>query len=157
MATLREFLIAKAHKPNQIERRKRRDDWVAAVKRLMAQLQDWLREADAEGYLDITKIPIEKHEESIGTYVVHGLEIRSDEAVVRVLPVGYGVLRPGFDEGMRVEGRVDITNGTEKFILYRLLGGRNEQWIIGRGDLEHPKMPKLNQTRFEDAMQELLS
>ena len=113
---LKEFLSEKARQPNQLERRRLRDEWVAAVHRLMSQLQDWLRQADPEHVLDIGIIPVVKREQNIGTYEVPSLDVRDDETVIRVLPVGRNVLHARSQNGnetINAQGRVDITDGAK--------------------------------------------
>lgn len=158
MSSLKEFLAQKARQVNQVERRKRRDEWISAVDHLRNQLKEWLRQADTEGVLDVEEFEYDRHEESIGPYVVKGLEIRSDNAEIVVIPVGYGVMRPdlGIDAAIPVEGRVDITNKTDKVILYRTLTENGEEWLFKKGARGTPTR-KLDQAAFEEIIQEQLS
>jgi hypothetical protein len=154
---LKDFLSEKARQTNQLERRRRREEWVAAVHRLMGRLQDWLRQADPDHVLDVGVIPIEKRELGIGTYQVPSLDIRYDETVIRVLPVGRNVLHGRSQNGnetAKAQGRVDITDGANKYYLYRFIENQSEQWEI-QG--EEGKTTLLDQAQFERIIEELLS
>ena len=157
MSTLRELLKEKAHESNQRERREKRDEWVAAVKRLIGQFREWLREADPEQVLDVMTLDIEKLEQGLGTYHVPGLEISLDDTTVRVLPVGrnvVGFVGPRGDAGIRAVGRIDITDGSQKYILYRTTEGGEDRWYALDGRFE---ATLLDQHRFEAIMRDLLS
>lgn len=54
--SLREFLKAKADEYGVRDRHRLRDEWLASLNQLLDQLQEWLREADPEGLLDIIKL-----------------------------------------------------------------------------------------------------
>src|SRR5436190_1422248 len=121
--TFGEFLEKKrAQQSHSKERRERRDEWVTAVGRLIEQLRSWLTESDPAGVLDVVPIEIERTEQALGIYTVPGLKISLGEAAVQVVPVGrnvVGIVGPQGDVGIRAEGRVDITDGVRRFILYR--------------------------------------
>src|SRR5258708_3711346 len=113
MPRLREFLEKKAGEMSQDERRKRREDWLAAVGRLVAQLRAWLREADEKSLLEIAPLDVEKLEQGLGAYKAEGLRITLGDSAVQVVPVGrnvVGFVGDGGDAGVRAEGRVDITD-----------------------------------------------
>ncbi len=73
--SLREFIEEKSWALNYRERRQRRQEWVDAVARLMAQLRGWLKEADPDGLLDVVPLPIDKIEQGMGRYQTQGLRI----------------------------------------------------------------------------------
>src|SRR4051812_5728534 len=112
--TFHEFLQEKAREYNQDERRQLREEWVAAVDCLMAQLRAWLKDAEAAQLLDITPLTVEKAEENMGAYKVQGFRVHVGAAVVEVVPVArrvLGFVDLGGDTGIRAQGRVDVRNG----------------------------------------------
>jgi hypothetical protein len=155
--TFREFLKRKAEEERQAERRQRRDEWVAAVGRLIQQVRTWLEESDPEHFLDIVPQEVEKVEQGLGLYKAPGLKIGVGDAAVRVVPVGrnaVGLVGPQGDDGVRAEGRVDITDGVRKYILYRTVKDGQEAWYALD---EEFKAAPLDRTRLEAILQDLLS
>jgi hypothetical protein len=157
MMTFREFLEKKAQGQRQSERRERRDEWVAAVGRLIAQLRAWLTESDPDRLLDVVPLEVEKAEPDLGTYTVPSLKIGVGDVAVRVEPVGrnaVGVVRPRGDPSVRAEGRVDVTDGVRKYILYRTLKDGKESWYALD---ERFEATPLDRGRLEAILQDLLS
>jgi len=154
--SFREFLKEKAKEKDHVERRQRREEWVAAISRLIAQFLTWLQEADPEGVLEIFPVDLEKAEQGLGPYQVPGLTIRLSEAVVQVIPVARNVV--GYvgtrgDHGVKAEGRIDMTDGARKYILYRTLAD-GEHWYV----LDERYQPTpLDRERFVAVLQDLLS
>ena len=155
--TLREFLAQNASF-NETNRRKGRDEWIAAVDRLLAQLRAWLTEAGAVELLDLEPLEFEKREQGLGAYRIKGLAIHFGERTVKVVPVGRTVLArlgPFAEAGHEnAEGRVDITNGTDKYCLYRKLTHDGEQWLVQH---ERSGIRPLDREQFEIVLQDLLS
>jgi hypothetical protein len=154
--TFQDFLKDKANEINQDTRRKRRDEWLAAVNRLIAQLREWLKEADPDAFLAVVPFEIEKREEALGFYQAPGLSIRLGASEVKVVPVArnvVGTVGPGDKGGMRGEGRVDITDGARKYMLYRTLQD-GERWHVL--DAHYEPAP-LDKARFEAVLRDLLS
>src|SRR5438270_13787812 len=130
--TLREFLLKNAPRAEQEKRRREsREEWIAAVDRLLAQLRGWLTDAGSAELLDLEPLDFEKREQGLGTYHIRGLAIHFGESTVKVVPVGRNVLAhlgPYAEAGHeKAEGRVDITNGANKYYLYRKLTNAGEQ------------------------------
>jgi hypothetical protein len=155
--TLREFLIKNAPH-DEIRRRQAREEWIAAVDRLLEQLRGWLTDAGTEELLELEPLDFEKREQGLGTYHIRGLAINFGERTVKVMPVGRMVLahlgpyaQPGHE---KAEGRVDITNGTNKYYLYRKLTDAGEQWLVQD---ERSDIRPLDRERFEAILQDLLS
>jgi hypothetical protein len=156
--TLREFLLTNAPR-DEMQRRQYRDEWVAAVDRLLAQLRGWLKDAGTAEFLDLEPLEFEKREQGLGAYQIKGLAINFGERTVKVVPVGRRVLaqlgpyaEPGHE---KAEGRVDITNGAYKYFLYRKLNDAGEeQWLIQD---ERSEIQPLDRERFEAILQDLLS
>lgn len=113
--TLREFLLKNAPRAEQQKwRRQVREEWVAAVERLLAQMRAWLADGGTAELLDLEPLDFEKREQGLGAYRVPGLAIHFGESTVNVVPVGRTVLahlgsyaEPGHENA---EGRVDVTN-----------------------------------------------
>jgi hypothetical protein len=157
--TLREFLLQNAPRVEQEKRRRHwRDEWVAAVGRLIGQLRAWLTDAGTADLLDLEPLEFEKREQWLGTYHIQGLAINFGERTVKVVPVGRIVaahLGPYAEPGHeKAEGRVDITNGAYKYFLYRKLTDAGEQWLVQD---EHADIRPLDRERFEAILQDLLS
>src|SRR5438105_3277657 len=107
---LREFLLKNAPR-DEIQRRRCREEWVAAVDRLLAQLRAWLADAGTADLLDLEPLELAKREQGLGSYHIKGLAIHFGESTVKVVPAGRFVLarlgsfaEPGHENA---EGRVD--------------------------------------------------
>ena len=155
--TLREFLLENAPR-DEIRRRQCREEWIAAVDRLLGQLRAWLIEAGTADLLDVEPLEFDKREQGLGAYRIKGLAIHFGERTVKVVPVGRTVAahlgqyaEPGHE---KAEGRVDITNGTYKYYLYRKLTNAGEQWLVQD---ERSDIRPLNREQFEAILQDLLS
>jgi hypothetical protein len=156
--TFQEFLKDKARGMNAEEVRKRREEWLAAVDRLMAQLCAWLKEADPEGLLTVVPFAVEKREEGLGFYQAPGLSIRMGADEVQVVPVArnvIGYVGPREEGGVRGEGRVDITDGSGKYYLYRTLKDGERWYVLNEQRYGQPAL--LDKARFEAVLQVLLS
>jgi hypothetical protein len=156
--TLREFLLKNTPRDEML-RRRWRDDWIAAVDRLLAQLRAWLTEAGSADLLDLETLEFDKREQGLGAYHVKGLAVHFGERTVKVVPVGRSVLadlgpyaEPGHENA---EGRVDITNGAYKYFLFRKLNDAGqEQWLVQD---ERSAIRPLDREQFEAILQDLLS
>jgi hypothetical protein len=156
--TLREFLLQNAPR-DEMQRRWARDEWTKAVEQLLAQLRTWLAESGTTELLDLEPLELEKREQGLGSYRVKGLAIHFGERTVKVVPVGRTVLAhlgPYAEPGhANAEGRVDVTNGMYKYLLYRKLNDAGEgQWLVE--DERSPIRP-LDRGQFEAILQDLLS
>jgi hypothetical protein len=157
MKTFREFLQEKAREDDHRERRRRRDEWVDAVDGLIRQLRDWLEQADSERLLSISRRDYDKLEQGLGAYEVPGLDVALGDSIVKISPVSrnvVGFVVSGGDAAVRPEGRVDISDGLRKYVLYRTITDGNQQWNVVD---EHSRTTLLDQARFEEIMQDLLS
>jgi hypothetical protein len=158
--TLREFLLKNApHAEQERRRRQWRNDWIAAVDKLLAQLRAWLADAGTAELLDLEPLEFEKREQGLGAYHIRGLAINFGESTVKVVPVGRTVLahlgpyaEPGHE---KAEGRVDITNGASRYVLYRKLSDAGEeQWLVQD---ERSGIRPLDREQFEAVLTDLLS
>jgi hypothetical protein len=154
--TFREFLKKKANDEAGPDRARRREEWLASVKALLTQVRDWLKESDPDGLLDVRTTVYERVEQELGVYAVEGLRIRLGEAMADVVPVGGNVAGPVITrEGsaMAVRGRVDVTNGAEKYVLYRVGDDRTLWQVVDQDGRSSP----LTQQQFEVILQDLLA
>jgi hypothetical protein len=160
VGSLKEFLARQAETlPTQASAAaKKRDEWAAAVDRLTVQMRDWLQQADAAHVLSIEDLPFSIREEGIGAYEVHGLAIRLGPREVRVEPVARFVAGPLSMTGRafipRAFGRVDLTDGLRKFILFRVEKEPTDRWNIVTPD--GYEIRPFDQSSFEAALQSLL-
>lgn len=125
MSTLEKFLQSTAEKRRNsaADLNAKRGQWIAAVRDLVQKLKGWTEESDRESkVLTIRVETVQIAEEELGTYNASELVITLDPTKVRVTPIGCKVVG-GYDDGgifIRAEGRVDITDGVRKYILYRI-------------------------------------
>jgi hypothetical protein len=156
--TFQEFLDKQAGlQQHYKERRARRDEWITAVRRLIDQLRAWLAESDPRGVLDVVQVEIERAEPDLGAYTIPGLRISVGDSAVQVIPVGrnvVGTVFPPGDAGIRAEGRVDITDGVRRHILYRTLNNGQDRWYALD---EHLQAVPLDRGKLEEILQDLLS
>ncbi len=157
MSTLREFLADKVRQADHPAGRQKRDEWVQALQSLQSSLRTWLRQADPNGLLHVGVFDVERIEEGIGYYAAPGLEIRFMGDKIRVVPVGRGVMAPVSMGPLAdfVQGRVDVADGFDKRILYRVVKDDEETWHIASASRK-PSVP-LTQESFEQMIRELLS
>jgi hypothetical protein len=160
MSTLQDFLAEQAEKlkDTQQEALQRRDEWVASVERLNELIRGWLRASDPNHILDVREEPHEIREQGIGFYTVPGLVIALGPRLVRVVPIARNVVGPLSDTGavhvIRAYGRVDLTDGLSKYLMYRVEREPGDRWSIIEED--RYRLEPLDQRAFEAALQSLL-
>jgi hypothetical protein len=156
MTSFQEFLHKKAEEQDQPSRRERRDEWIAAVNRLITQIDTWLREADPAGILDLIDIDFDKAESALGRYKINGLKIVVGDLSAQVVPVAGKVVGSSWvqGDGAQLAGRVDITNGIKKYIVMRVIKDGVETWEVR--DEKFGAAP-LDRARLESILQDLLS
>ena len=154
---LRQFLEKRAKEEDAEGERtsKIRGEWISAVSRLIEQIEDWLHEADPGKILTIERESHRIREAKIGTYDVPGLMVRLGAREVRIVPVArYSIgsmIGDNLGRTLRY-GRVDITDGARKTMLYR--PGEGDQWIVVNGQSYQGE--DLSQATFEAAILKLL-
>jgi hypothetical protein len=156
MPGLRDYLKEKAKEHDLVQRLERRREWVDAVTRLIKQLESWLHDADPEKVLIVYRTDHPALEQHLGHYDVPGLEVVFGDARVQIIPMGRNVLRAG-DVGSpqtRAAGRVDITDGGNKFYLFRYVIDGADQWVVQDAS---GKVRILDREVFDKIMLELLS
>jgi hypothetical protein len=157
MATFQDFLQRKASEHHHAERREKREEWISAVRRLLDDIRSWLAESDPDRLLDVISYDVERWEPGLGSYTIQALTIGVGDTAVKVVPVGrdaVGLVSAQGDAGARAEGRVDITDGVRKYILYRTFRDGQQQWHVLNADF-HP-VP-LTRAALENVLQDLLS
>jgi hypothetical protein len=161
METLKDFIASQAQKlrNEQSQASLRRDEWVGAVDRLNRQITSWLTHADPDHViLEVRGFPCQIREEGIGSYEVPGLMISVGRREVRVEPIARNVAGPRSATGVihvsRAYGRVDLTDGLQKFMLFRLEKDPEDRWSIIEQD--GFQMQAFDQIAFEKAFRALL-
>jgi hypothetical protein len=159
VASLKEYLAGEAEKlrTEQSEGMQKRHEWIAAVDRLLAQIKDWLQQADEGRILMIQEASFPISEQGIGTYEITSLTMGVGTREVRVKPVARFVaapLRPNGTIIPRAFGRVDMTNGFDKSLLLRTEKDPADRWmIIGQ---DSSRIERFDRNSFESAFQSLL-
>lgn len=140
-------------------RKAKRDDWLGAVGRLLSQIEGWLLEADTGRILQIWRTGVERSEEEIGYYQADELIVRLVAREVRITPFAFSLVGPfgvetWLGQDTRAQGRVDMSNGEEKYFLYRYARAEGDLWGIVHED--ERVIRKLDRESFEAAIQRLL-
>jgi hypothetical protein len=160
VSTLKEFLESEAEKlrSEQSEALSKREEWIAAVDRLLAQVKDWLAQADTQGILRIEKVLMRLAEQGLGTYEIPALTIGLGPREVRIKPVARFVAAPLRQVGVifvpRVYGRVDMTNGLDRYMIFRTQTEPEDRWTIYEEN--GPLVRTFDQDSFDSTVQSLL-
>jgi hypothetical protein len=154
-----EFLNEKAEalRAQASERACIRDDWVAAVGRLLEQVEQWVRQADPKHVLEVKRIEVEIREWRIGVYKAPALVIGFRSLNVQVIPIARYPLDMRSKDAFatsRTLGRVDFTDGGRMYQLYRHVNGGAEWWMMIDDENYRPR--NLDQHSFEEALLSLL-
>jgi hypothetical protein len=160
VASLKEFLAGEAEKlrTEQSEAMKTRDEWISSVDRLFAQIKDWLQQADEGRILMIQEASFPISEQGIGTYEIPSLTMGVGMREVRVRPVARFVAAPLRSSGTiyipRAYGRVDMSNGLDKFMIFRTEKDPIDHWTITGQDSY--QVDRFDRNAFESAFKSLL-
>src|SRR5262249_22205502 len=154
-----DWLQKKAEESGSPDVVRRRDEWVTALKRLHDQIVAWLNESDPRGLLAVERFEVARTDPILGTYDAPAIRIRVGDESVDVLPMGRDAFSTYVfrDSGVGAGaggGRVDITNGVRKYILYREVRADGDTWHVL--DDREP-LAILDRERLEDIIQDLLS
>ncbi len=158
--SLKEFLASEAEKlrGEQAEALTKRQEWVASVDRLLARIKEWLAEADARRILMIDESPIRIGERGLGTYEIPALTIGMGTREVRIKPIARFVAAPlrvaGSLQVPRAYGRVDMTNGLDRYMIFRVDMDPDDRWTIFEEN--GPLMKPFDRDSFESAFKSLL-
>ena len=165
--SFKDFLQQKAGETGWKERAERRVKWLEAVERLFARVQDLLNEADPDGLLEIVRYKVERVEERLGVYDAPALKIRLATQSVDVVPVGLNVPKPlrlmnllavqGNQSrwGDLAAGRVDVTDGERRHMLFRSVDTGRDCWYVMINQASGIK--ELDRQSLEEILQDLLS
>lgn len=159
MIGFKEWLVEQAVQEGSIaERRKLIEQWTDSVANLFAKIIAWLDEDDTRKVLTVQAGKIQRREEELGVYDVATMRISLSAKAVDLIPLAKNVVA-GMGKrgelGFRAEGRVDMTNGAEKYMLYRVVTSEGEKWVLVDDDKYSVK--DLTKETFEAALQDLLS
>lgn len=152
--SFREFLERRSKEVNAKEREDTKTEWVNSVDRLVKQLKAWVEEWNP-GVLSIQDETHNLSEEGLGRYSARGLSIALEDTEVHILPVArrvVGLVGRRGHEGVRPQGRVDVTNGVQTYGLLRIVEREGETWFV----LDEHGMPSvLSKESFEAMLTEL--
>ncbi len=159
--SLKDYIASQAQKLRIEESQAghRRDEWVGAVDRLNGRIKAWLTDADPEHkILAVSEVPCQLREEGIGSYEARGLIISAGRRELRVEPIARNVVGPLSSTGVihvsRAYGRVDLTDGLEKFMIFRVEKDPEDRWSIIEQD--GFRMRDFDRGAFEEAFKALL-
>ena len=161
LASLKEFLAGEAEKlrSEQSEAMTERQEWIAAVDRLLAQIKDWMHQADESGILIVHEATFPMSEQGIGTYEIRSLTIGLGPREVRIKPVARFVASPLRSNGVihipRAYGLVYMTNGLDKFKIFRTEKVPTDRWTIVEQDSS--RIERFDRNSFESAFESLLA
>jgi hypothetical protein len=159
VGTLREFLAEQAStKESRIaQMAAKRTDWVGSLARLVDRIQGWIDEADEHHLLNLEKVNYPLREEGLGSYQAPGLTITLMTLEVEVKPIAHNAAGPlgaaGLIRDTRTFRRVDLSNGVEKYRLFRTDRELDGPWIIGKR--AGSQMSDLDQDSFGSALRSL--
>ncbi len=156
MTSFQEFLQKKAEEQHHPARREARDEWVAAVDRLLGQINAWLDEADPEGILDRFDLEFDRAEAPLGRYKVCGLKISIGDLSLEVVPIAGKVVGRSWlkGEGVKLAGRIDMIRDFRKYVIMRIVKDGVETWEVQD---ENFGAAPLDKARFVAIIQDLLS
>jgi len=159
--TLKDFIASQAQKLRNEEHQaaRKRDEWVSAVDRLNQQIRSWLTQADPDHeVLEVRELPYQLRDEGIGSYEARGLLISLGRRQIRLEPIARNVAGPLSATGVihvgRAYGRVDLTDGLRKFMIFRVERDPDDRWSIIEQD--GFRMQPFDQLAFEHAFKTLL-
>jgi hypothetical protein len=161
MATsFEEFLQKKAEEFGHFEQVRQREEWIAALRHLYDSIAAWLVEADPGHLLKMSVYDeLDHFDSTFGPYAAPIMKISLGRAEVHIKPVGRRVIgfarvTPG--EKSRIEGRVDISNGVRKYILYRMIDTESgqETWCVPD---DEGRIEALGRAKLEAILQDLWS
>lgn len=160
-----EFLRQKTAGSDIRERNRNRMEWLGALGRLLDQIRDWLRAADPEGLLEVEAYEVQRAESRLGIYDAPALKIRLSADEVDILPIGRYAIGPLPAETQKAllgaagtdgpaAGRVDITDGERKHMLFRNIKSNPECWFAVNDKSE---VNLFDRARLEAILQDLWS
>jgi hypothetical protein len=150
MSSLIEFLKKQkeADQNAEVTRERKLQEWLDILNRLFSQLQQWLSEAEKQGYITVTKSETEIKEDSLGTYKAPVLTLATDRNSLRVMPIGRTIIG--------ANGRVDIESKVGTYML--LYRATEDIWVhSAKGDKHPAYFPELTEKLFGELLSKSLS
>lgn len=160
MQTLKEYLQSWAEEDERTrdERFRIAHEWIGAVERLVDQVRHWIEQSDDKKIVEFDYEATKIREERLIPYVARVLVIRLNATEIRLVPIfRYNVgpyLKDGEIRVNRSYGRMDLTGGGKKYLLYRHEIDPADVWYIVDEDRFVPR--KLDRETFEQALLDLL-
>jgi len=161
MGSLKDFIAEQAERlrADEPEAVKKRDEWVGAVDRLNRRVRDWLDQADPDHkFIQVHGRLYQLREEGIGAYEARGLSIGIGPREIRLVPIARYVAGPLSATGVihvnRAYGRVDLTDGLNKFLIFRVEKEPQDRWSIIEQDSFRTQT--FDEAAFEEAFKSLL-
>jgi hypothetical protein len=156
MTSFKEWVKQKTEESSSSERAQLVNDWVHACLRLREQIKTWLTE-EGEGRIVFGELVVERVERGLGPYSLPKLVIQVGDESAELVPLGRKVmgsvgLRGGPE--YRSAGRVDLTNGTRKYMLYRTIQAGEDVWYVVDDSSE---ISLLTKERFLEILMDLMS
>src|SRR5438445_2216746 len=134
--TFKEFLQqeAKKHQADAHAGKAMIEEWRASIARLLLQIQEWLKESDPDGLIEVEESHEDVREPSLGRYRVPRLNLRAFGKWIGIIPKArrtVGTANPPQKSApKRADGRVDITDELRRYVLYRFREGDQDVWLI---------------------------
>lgn len=159
MTNFKEWLAEQAvRQSNGVDRQARIKEWIQSVTDLLNQIEVWIREDDSNRVLTLQSFHSQRREVGLGIYSIPLLQIALFDQIVEVVPlsrnVAGGVVNRNGTE-LRTEGRVDLSNGAEKYMMYHVRDSNGLKWVIV--DDKRYETGELTKERFQAALQDLFS
>lgn len=133
------------------------EDWRTAIERLFAQMRSWLKESDAQGFIEIKESPQNITEPGLGRYQIPRLDLYTFRQWIGIIPKALRTMAsakpPRKSAPERADGRVDITDEVRRYILYRFREDGQDVWMID--DMESEPKPFDRET-FENVLMSYL-
>ncbi len=159
LGSFKEWLAAQAEaEAGDDSRRRLVEEWQEDVANLFARIVRWLAEEDSSRVLKVETGKVQKEEEGLGSYDVAAMRINLGSKFVEFVPLGRNVvggIGNRGDLGFRSEGRVDMRNPWQKYMLYRIVSEGGRSWLIV-DDTDY-QVRTLTKENFEAALQDLFS
>ncbi len=135
-------------------------EWRPALERLFGKIRSWLAESDPDGIIKIKESEEELKEDGMGRYRVPRLDLHIFGNWIGIIPKArrtIGVAQPPMRSvPERATGRVDITDESRRYVLYRFSKeGEEDFWMIRLIGSEEEAAP-FNQETLEAALKSYL-
>lgn len=132
LLNFQEFVKTRAEEYGSKERRERREEWLLAIRHFLDCIDGWLYHADPQQYLDKIPYEVSRTEPLLGTYDAPALRIALGPGKADLIPIGRSPsarFDPAlFGLGTQLGGRIDLTDGFRKHVIYRVIEPSGESW-----------------------------